>query len=289
MPSHVSARARDAVEASAAGRLAKPWVSGLARAGFVAHGLLYVTIAALAVMVATGGGRAGERMDSKGALRELHHQPFGKVLLVLMTIGLLGYALWRFVEAALDPEREARGVKGFFKRVGWALGGAIHAALVVYGVGLISGTMLGGAGDGQQAKSWSARLIGWEPWGAWILGAVGVVLLATAVHQGWKAACSKLDERLDLRRVGPRLRRIVVDVSRFGIAARALVAALVGVGLIVAAFHADARRVQGVAEALDAVRHREFGPALLLAVAFGLGAYGVYELIEARYRRIRAI
>jgi hypothetical protein len=81
----------------------------------------------------------------------------------------------------------------------------------------------------------------------------------------------------------------VVHVSRFGIAARAAVAALIGFGLVGAAFHADPGRVQDAAESLDRLRHLSFGPHLLLAVALGLAAFGIYELIQARYRRIRAL
>jgi hypothetical protein len=241
-------------------------------------------------MVATGsGGGRRERLDSKGALRELHDQPFGTALLVAMAIGLIGYALWRFVEAAIDPERQAPGTKGIAKRIGWALGGLVHAALVVYAVGLITGDMLGSVGGRGEAKSWSARLMRWDPYGAWIIGGVGLFFLGAAVWQGWCAWRSQLDERLDLERLRPAMRRLVIDVCRFGIAARAFVSALIGAGLVGAAFRLDPNRVQDVAETLDKIRRVSFGPYLLIVVAFGLAAYGVYELIEARFRRIRPV
>jgi len=251
---------------------------------------MYVTVGALAFMVATGNGDSeGERLDSRGALHELHQKPFGKVLLVLMTAGLIGFALWSFVQATLNPEREGKGWSAPFWRLGRVLNGIVHSALVVYAVGLITGGMLGGGGEEDKAKAWSARLMSWDPWGAWVVGAVGVVFFIVAGSQMWLALKAKLDERLDLDRLRHAARTIVVDVCRFGIAARAVVSALIGTGLVVAAFRADPNRVQDAAGAVDRIRHAPFGPWLLIVVGIGLAAFGVYQLIEAYYRRIKPV
>ena len=283
-------RARDAIENSPTARKAGGGVKWMARAGYAAHGILYITVGALAFMVATGNGDSeGERLDGKGALHELHQKPFGQVLLVVMAAGLIGFTLWSFVQAILDPEREAKdGIRGVFWRMGRALGGIVHGALVVYAVGLLTGTMLGGSG-GDKAKSWSARLMSWDPWGAWVVGAVGAIFLGLAAWQLWLAWKSQLDERLDLERLRSTTRAVVVNISRFGLAARAVVSALVGTGLVIAAFRADPNRVQDAAEAIDRLRGVPYGAILLIVVAFGLAAYGVYELIEAQYRRIRPV
>ena len=95
-----------------AGREARPWVRPLARAGYAAKGVLYITIGILAAMAAFGGGGDGATTGSKGAIRAIQEQPFGQVLLVLLTVGLAGYALWRFVQAILDPEGEGTDAKG---------------------------------------------------------------------------------------------------------------------------------------------------------------------------------
>src|SRR5580765_7808227 len=71
----------------------------LSRAGFVARGLIYAIIGLLALKVALGHG--GKLTDQQGALHTVAHQPFGKLLLTLVAIGLGGYSLWRFVRAAI--------------------------------------------------------------------------------------------------------------------------------------------------------------------------------------------
>jgi len=262
-----------------------PWIRGLARAGFVAKGIQYGTIGLLAAMAAIGD-RAGRTTGAKGALTEIHAQPFGKVLLALMAIGLAGYAVWRFVEAILDPEHRAHGVTGALKRVGKFGNGLLHGALVVYAVGVITGKALADPGDG--ARSWTGRILGWE-YGPWLVGAVGVGIIVFAIVEVKEAWSCKLDEQLDLHRLGSGARRVIVQLSRFGLGARAFVFALIGAFLVSAAFRSDPDRAKGLGDALAAVRSWTFGGAVLGVVAVGLIAYGVYELVEARYRRIQPV
>jgi hypothetical protein len=74
-------------------------------AGFVARGLIYGTIGILAVKLAVGAG--GKATSQQGALKTIAQQPFGKVLLILVAIGLAGYALWRILRALLGHGPEA--------------------------------------------------------------------------------------------------------------------------------------------------------------------------------------
>jgi hypothetical protein len=266
---------------------ARPWIRGLARAGYAAKGVQYGTIGLLAALFAVGSSD-GQMTDSKGAVAKLGQQSFGEALVVLMAIGLAGYALWRFVEAILDPEHEAQGKKGVFKRVGRFGNGLLHTALVVYAVGLLTGAERGSAEQGgETARSWSARLMEW-PGGVWVVGAVGVGLVAFAIAELVNAWRSRLDEQLDLSPLRPRVRAVATYVSRFGIAARGVVFGLVGAYLVVAALRTEPGRAKGVGEALGAVQGWTLGWLVLGVIAVGLMAYGAYELVEARYRRIRA-
>src|SRR3979490_601069 len=71
----------------------------LSRAGFVARALIYGIIGILALKLAFGHG--GKLTNQQGALHTVAHQPFGKLLLTLVAIGLGGYAMWRLVRAAI--------------------------------------------------------------------------------------------------------------------------------------------------------------------------------------------
>src|SRR5580765_8017543 len=97
----------------------------LSRAGFVARGLIYGIIGILALQLAVGAG--GKVTNQQGALRTIAQQPFGKLLLILVAIGLGGYALWRIVRAALGhgPESSDSG----FDRVAAFASGIVYAGL----------------------------------------------------------------------------------------------------------------------------------------------------------------
>jgi len=257
------------------------WVPKLARAGYASKAVLYAVIGVLAALAATGNG--GATTGSKGALRTIGEQPFGQVLLGLVIVGLVGYATWSFVRAVLDPEREGKDGKAVAKRVGWFAVGVIHLGLVGYAIGLLTGAAVGGGGGG--AQGWTARLMGWSG-GPWLVGAAGVTVTALSLHQlyrGWRA---DLDDRLDLSQLGASARRWAVGISRFGIAARGVVGTIVGVALVVAGLRSDPNEAKGLGEALASVQSWTLGSVILGAIAVGLVAYGVYELVEARFRRI---
>jgi hypothetical protein len=253
----------------------------LARAGYATQAYLYFTIGGLAALAAFGYG--GDTTDGKGALVELYQQPFGRALLVLASIGLFGFALFRGYQAVIDPERQARGLLAA-KRVGWAAVALLHAGLGVFALMLATGNGKSAVDD--DTRSVTASLLSWTPLGPWLVAGVGAVLIGVAAHQLWCAWRSELDEQLDLSPLGPSTRRWVVRLSRFGIAARAIVGAVAGGFLLLAAIESNAGQAKGFGESLATVRQAPFGGVLFALVALGLLAFAGYELVEARYRRI---
>jgi hypothetical protein len=253
----------------------------LTRAGYATQAFLYFTIGGLAALAAFGYG--GETTDGKGALLELYRQPFGRVLLVLAAVGLFGFALFRGYQAIVDPEHQARGWRAL-KRVGWVAVALLHAGLGAFAIALATGN--GGSAGEHDARSATASLLAWSPLGPLVVAIVGAVLLGVAVHQMWCAWRAELDEQLDLSSVESNVRRWLVRLSRFGIAARSVVGAIAGVFLLQAAITSDPGEAKGFSESLATVRQAPLGGVLFAIVALGLVAYACYELIEARYRRV---
>ena len=89
-------------EAKEAVHEASPWIERLGRLGYIAKGIVYILVGVLAAEVAAGVG--GETTDTRGALQAILQAPFGRFLLVVITVGLAGYALWRFAQAGLDTD-----------------------------------------------------------------------------------------------------------------------------------------------------------------------------------------
>jgi hypothetical protein len=66
----------------------------------------------------------------------------------------------------------------------------------------------------------------------------------------------------------------------------AVTLALVGVFVVSAAVTFNPRRARGLDASLRAVAEQPYGPYLLAGVALGLICYGVYVLVEVRYRKV---
>jgi hypothetical protein len=258
-----------------------PWIERLARVGYAAKGVVYILIGALAARAAAGTG--GRTTDSRGALVTIGQGELGTVLLAVIAAGLLGYAAWRFIAAATDAEGQGHDGKGVAKRLAGAGRGALYVGLAVQAVRLIQGTGSGSSGSG--AEDWTARLMG-APFGRWLVAGVGCGIIAYALYQLYRAYAAKVRKHLDLGRLSAATQSAIVAIGRFGIGARGVVFLVVGWFLIRAARQTDASEASGIGEALDTLERQPHGAWLLGIVAVGLVAYGIYQLVNARYRRI---
>ena len=256
-----------------------PWIERLARVGFVAKAVLYGTIGILAAQAALGQG--GRTTDTSGALRELLGAPYGRVLLYVVALGLLGYAAWLLVRAIADPERRGNSLKGIALRVGYAFRGIFHGALAMGALRLARGT--GGPG-GPGADRTAGRVLD-LPGGELLLWLAAAGIIGYGLYQLYRAFAAKLGRDLSVGELPQGTARWIVAVSRFGIAARGVVFCLIGYFAVRAASEHDPSEAGGLADSLRAVAATGRWP--FLAVALGLIAYGVYELVNARYRRIQ--
>ena len=261
---------------------AKPWVVILARAGYAAKGIVYLLIGVLAFIAAVGPG--GKTTDTNGALHTLAAQPFGKVMLGLIGIGLCGYALWRFVQAGVDPEHKGDDAKGVATRVGYALSGLSYGALALTAFNIIMGAT-SGDGGGSSKQDWTARLLE-APFGRVLVGIVGLVFFGVAIYAFYVAYSAKFRDKLKLTEMSATEKEWVVRLGRAGYAARGIVFAVTGGFFIQAALQANANESGGIDKALQTLAQQPFGHWILGLVAVGVTAYGLYVLAQSRYRRI---
>ncbi len=262
---------------------AKSFLDKAARLGYVAKGVIYCTIGALAFMAA-GGSRDGELTTQKGALEVIVGHPIGFGLVAIVAAGLAGYALWQIARAVFD--RDPHGSKGakWVYRLAYAVSGIVHGTLAMHAVGLLVGSRI--AGD-EEARGWIARLLAIDPAGRWLVGIGGAVLGAFAAREIFKALSDDVVENLDLRRVHPPARQWIRRFGRFGRAARGVVLSLVAVALVFAAVHANPYETKDFGDALSTIQTWTFGGIALALVAIGLVAYGLFEMIEARFTIVR--
>ena len=258
-------------------------IEPLARAGFLVKGVLYLVIGTLAVQVAARSG--GRVTGTRGALLTVLGQPFGRILLLAAAIGLFGYAAWRIVQGVLDPERHGRGWKAIAIRLGFVARGVMHAALGWQALRLYRGlSMSSGAAERTVAR----ELLAW-PYGEWVLVAAGFGLIAFAIHEIYAGFTGRLERGLDLSQLRRDAGAWAVHVSRFGVAARALVFIVLGWSAVMAGWSRDASEVSTTEASLRTLGSQpgDLGRWLLALAAAGFIAYGFYQMVHARYLQIR--
>ncbi len=256
------------------------WLERMARWGLVVRGLLYFLVAFLALRIAQGDWAT--RADKEGALQTVLRQPLGRVLLAGFALGFAGYALWRFVEAAAGPPDEADSAKTRLKRVGYFARGVLYTALFVSAVKLM---VWSSQGTPPEQATWTARVQQW-PGGTWLIGLTGAAIVVGGLYMAWRGFSGRFRNRLKSAEMGPASRRWVTGAAVVGMTARMVVTVLMGLFLIAAATQHDPREAVGIDGALKRLAGRSYGPTLLVLLAFGLAAYGLYSVAEARYRRV---
>jgi hypothetical protein len=259
------------------------WVERAGRLGLAARGVVYCVLGLLAAALALGD--RSEQTDHQGALAELAERPLGKVLLVALGVGFVAYAAWRIARAIRGEGGEEPNAGQRALDVAKA---ALYLGLAYTAVRLLtddSAENAGGGGGGQdQAQSFSARLMTEQSWGRWAVGLAGAAIAAYGVWQIIRGLSQKFRERL--HETFGAAHEATVKLGVVGHVARGVVFIVVGWLVLRAAWNFDPNQPLGIDAALREVVQAPYGPALAMAVACGLGAFGLYSFGEARYRQV---
>lgn len=241
----------------------------LTRLGFAARGLLYLVIAALVITT-------GRTEDPAGALQYLG-QGGGKILLLILTAGLIAYGLWRLSDAVFDIERHGDGTSAMVKRAGAAASALVHFFLAWQAIKLTQG-VASAQGDRAQEHASSVLQL---PGGATLLLVGGLILVGVGIYQLVKAVRASFLKHLE---PGIASENWVEWTGRAGYAARGIVFLITGAFLFNAGLAEQASEAGGMAAALSWLNHPWDS-----IVAVGLMAFGLFSLIEARYRILRDV
>jgi hypothetical protein len=248
-----------------------------ARVGILAYGITHVLIAWLALQIAFGQG--GERADQNGAFQTVAQQPFGQVLLWILAIGFVFAALWRLEQAIwgftyIDDNKKVIG-----KKVSSGAKAVLFAVLAYLAGSTAAG---GGGGNGQQQAT--AGVLG-LPGGQILVGIAGLVVIGVGVRKIYKGWKQKFKEDMDLPS-DHRARKIAVQSGQVGFIGRGVATILVGGLLTLAAIQFNPGEAAGLDAALKTLAAQPFGPFLLILVALGLLAYGVFLFFDAKYHKV---
>jgi hypothetical protein len=263
-----------------------PMMENLIRVGYVTRGLIYSVIGLLALQTILGGG--GILTDSQGAIALMGQTVFGKTMLYLILVGLLGYGLWGFIRAMTDPLHKGKAAKVIAARVGYVISGLSYILLALGTYRLISAGAVGAPNGTQTAQTQSTvGTVLAQPWGAWLVGVVAIVIIGIGLSQIYQGLQQKFDRQFSPYALSTWQRKWITRLGQIGMTARGLVFALIGVFMVWAAYTKDPSRAQGIDGVLTTLLRSPAGFWWLGFVALGLMAFGIYSIASGVLLRLK--
>jgi hypothetical protein len=252
----------------------------LTRIGFIGYGLLHLAVAWLAVQIALG--HPGDAGDQSGAFRYLAERPFGRFLLVAIIIGLAAMAVWQLLLAAIG-HREERGLSRTAERFASLARAVIYGALAWTAYQVVEGAEPSNAA---QQESTTAGLMA-KPWGHTVVGIAGLIVVAVGLGMIWYGWKKKFEKRLMISRMSARHRTLAARLGQAGYIAKGVAFGIVGGLLFDAAVSDNPAKSRGLDAALHLLVEQPYGAFLLILVAIGFAAFGIYCFFQSRYRKVR--
>lgn len=256
-------------------------VATFGKAGMVCYGVVHLLIAYLAIRVATGDG--SQPADQSGALEEIAGTTFGGVVLWVLAIGLFAFGLWQLMLAAVGYTWRIKKRTRAFKRIG-----ALVRAVIGFSLGGLAVKLATGSGEaqssGQRQQTFTAKLLE-LPAGRLLVGLCALVVIGFAVASVVSGVLRSFMKDLDTTELPAGSQKWVRRIGMIGYIAKGVAIAIVGILLGVAALRRNPGKAGGLDGALRTLAAQPFGIVLLIAVAIGLAAFGIYCFAAARSHR----
>jgi len=261
-------------EAQRLGRRAdnSEWTDRAVRVGMVAYGIVHLTIAWLGIQLALGDHSGSASRN--GALRQLAQQPFGKVVVWVVAVGMFLLVLWKLLEAFIDFTLEdgatkvAKPATNVFKAI-------VYGTLGVSAVHVATGSK-----SKSRTTDYTATLMD-QPFGRWLVGLVGLAIIGYGVHLAYRGWSEKFLEHLDPEGRSGDSGKAYKLFGKLGYIAKGIAIGVIGVLFVYAALDHSAKKSGGLDQALHKVLQQPFGPVLLFAISVGIGCYGLFCFARA--------
>jgi len=260
---------------------ASPLLELLERLGYLVRGALYAVMGLLALGIAlrvTGG----QTTDLSGSLVFLVSNPFGKLMLVVVAVGLAAYSLWGFTRAIYDPLHRGGGASGYAARLGFVSSAVSYAAIVILALQLLAGS---GAPAGDSTQKTIASVLT-HPAGGGLTILIGLIAIAIGLGQFLEAYQANFAKDLKGAEMSQSERTWAIRFGRFGMFARGVTFLVIGWFVVQAGIHHDPAQAQGFGGAFVFLLAQPFGRIVLGIVALGFVALGLHSFACARWIRL---
>ena len=257
------------------------WIEQYARIGYGAKGVIYGTVGILALLQAFDFS-SGKTVGSEGVLKQIAVQPFGQILLIILAASLIGYVVWRLIQAAFDPEHSGNDAADLLRRFSYACSGLAYAGLAYSAIRIL----MPGSSTGEKTTEARVLEVMRLPFGRWLVGAVGLIFLCVGGYYFYRAIKAEFRKRLKLHHMSDAAKTWAEMVGRVGIAARGFVYALIGCYTIRAAWTFNPSMIKTTEDALAIFDNNPTDEWILGMLGIGFMAYGLHMGFQSVYRRI---
>ncbi len=250
-----------------------------ARFGIFTKGAVYLLVGGLTAYSAfqSGGGAKG----SNDALQYISGQPFGQIILGLMTLGIFAFAAWRVYLAIKNPEGHGEDdKKSTVRRLAYVVSAIAYTALGVYGVNLLVNSSGSGGGN-----SWLGSLLQ-NDWGKYVVIFIALCLGGKAIYEFYRAFSGKFKDKVQNAELDRKAQKFLVKAGKWGFTARGVVIGVLAFLFAKAALSSSAGKAAGGTKNALQFISQEGGSIVMGIVAAGLTLYGIYLLASSRYRNM---
>jgi Domain of Unknown Function (DUF1206) len=269
--SHVKASASRAADS-------KP-LEYLARGGFICYGVIHLLLAWLTLQVAFA--HSGKEGDQTGALQSLAGNSFGKVLLVVIVIGMVSLAIWQAFQAAIG-ESGLQDKEAIAERVLSGVRAIIYLWLAWTALKAVTGANSSSAANSQNKSSSVMSSTG----GRWLIGLIGLVVIGVGIALIYNGLSKRFERRLNTQQMKPSVRKSTRRLGQSGYTAKGVAYGIAGVLVVMAAVTYDPNKARGLDAALKTLAGHSYGIWLLALIAIGFAAFGVFCFSQAKYRKV---
>jgi hypothetical protein len=247
----------------------------LARFGFLSRGIVYVLIGGIAARVAIL--QRGRTTGPAGALARVLTGSGGRLLLWIVVAGLFAFVLFRVLQGVRTRRRLAR--------VLYFMGGLGGLVLAIAAARVLLHFRSGA--DEAGLRELVARLVS-HAWGRLGLGLGGAIAIVVGGVEMVRAVLGRLPADFTAAIIARGQKKWTSVLTRVGMLAHGIVAAIVGTSVCRAGLDENARALGGTGTALHTLRHFGSGPVVFGLVAVGLIAYGLSLFVLAAHLRRRS-
>lgn len=261
--------------------MGKKLVEVLVRYGFVVRGILYLLLGLYGLAAAIG--LTGNINNTTDIVKTLGLLPLGKIVLILVLIGLIGYGIWGLIRAIIDPLNKGAKPKGLVVRVGYLTSGLSYLALSLLPVHLLLNMAAGNSSNSKTSAGLLFQILG----GTWVVTFIGLIITAGGFGQiiyGFKESFKK---SLKIMPTGKEKNMLMIT-GKYGYAVRGLVFALIGIFFLKAGLTGNAGMAKDPGEILLWTWQQSGGPVLLGVISVGLIALGIYSIIASQEVKLKS-